>query len=74
MREEGSIRVFESWLLRRMFGPKRDEVRMEWRKVHNEELRDLYPSPGIIRVTKWRRMRWAEHAALMGVRRGVFKG
>ena len=46
----------------------------EWRQLHNEELRDLYPSPGIIGVIKWRRMRWAEHAALMGVRRGVFKG
>ena len=73
MREEHRIRVFESWLLRGIFGPKRDEVRVEWRKVHNEELRDLYPSPSIIRVIKWRRMRWAEHAARMGKRRGVFK-
>jgi len=51
---------------------KRDDVRVEWRKVHNEELSDLYCSPSIIRVTKWR-MRWAEHAARMGERGGVYK-
>ena len=55
-------------------GLRGDEVRVEWRKVHNEELRDLYPSPSIIRVIKWRRMRWVERAARMGERRGVFKG
>jgi hypothetical protein len=74
LREERRLRVFESRVLRRIFGPKRDEVRMEWRKVYDEKLRDLYSSPSIIRVIKWRRMRWAEHAARMGERRGVYKG
>jgi hypothetical protein len=50
--------VFENRVLRRIFGPKRDEVTGEWRKLHNEELRDLYPSPSIIRIIKSRRMRW----------------
>jgi hypothetical protein len=49
----------------RIFGPKRDEVTGEWRKLHNEELHDLYPSPTIVRVIKSRRMRWAEHVARM---------
>jgi hypothetical protein len=52
-------------VLRRIFGPRRDEVTGEWKKLHNEELRDLYSSPGIIRIIKWRRMRWAEHVARM---------
>jgi hypothetical protein len=55
--------VFENRVLRRIFGPKRDEVTGEWRKVHDEELRDLYSSPSIIRILKARRMRWAEHVA-----------
>jgi hypothetical protein len=54
--------VFEKRVLRRLFGPKRDEVMGEWRKLHNEELRDLYSSPSIIRMVKSRRMRWAGHA------------
>jgi hypothetical protein len=54
-----------------MFGTKRDEVTGEWRKIHNEELNDLYCSPNIVRVIKSRRMRWAEHVARLGVRRGV---
>jgi hypothetical protein len=53
-------------VLRRIFGPKRDEVREEWRKLHSEELNDLYCSPNIVRVIKWRRMRWAGHVARIG--------
>jgi len=65
--------VFESRVLRRVFGPKRDEVTGEWRKLHNEELNDLYSSPNIVRVVKSRRMRWAGHVAHMGERRGVYR-
>jgi hypothetical protein len=55
--------VFENRVLRKVFGPKRDEVMGEWRKLHNEELCDLYTSPSIIRIIKSRRMRWAGHVA-----------
>jgi len=58
-------------VLRRVFGPERDEVTGEWRKLHNEELSDLYPLPNIVRVVKSRRMRWAGHVARMGQGRGV---
>jgi hypothetical protein len=61
--------VFENRELRRIFGPKRDEVTGEWRKLHNKELHDLYSSPSIIRIIKSRRMRWAGHAARKGRRR-----
>src|SRR5215469_7229982 len=64
LREELRLRVFENRVLRRVFGPKRDEVTGEWRKLHNEELRDLYSLPDIVRVVKSRRMRWAGHVAL----------
>jgi len=64
--------VFENRVLRRVFGPKRDEVTAEWRKLHNEELSDLYYLPNIVRVVKSRRMRWAGHVACMGQRRGVY--
>jgi hypothetical protein len=62
--------VFENRVLRRIFGPKRDEVTVEWRKLHNMELHDLYSSPSIIRIMKSRRMRWADHVARMR-RRGT---
>jgi hypothetical protein len=65
--------VFENRVLRRIFGPKRDEVAGEWRKLHNEELRNLYSSPDIIRQVKSRRMRWAGHVARMGEDRKVYK-
>jgi hypothetical protein len=68
--EEHRLRVFENRVLRSIFGPKRDEVTGEWRKLHNEELRDLYSSPSVIRIMKARRMRWAVHVALAG-RRGI---
>ena len=60
-------------LLRRIFGPKRDEVTGEWRKLHNEELKGLYSSPNIVRVIKSRRMRWAGHVARMEEGRGVYR-
>ena len=65
--------MFQNSMLRRMFGPKRDEVTGEWRKVHNEELNDLYCSPNIVRVIKSRRMRWVWHVARMVERRGVYR-
>jgi hypothetical protein len=73
LREEHGLRVFENRLLRRIFGPKRDEVRGEWRKLHNEELRDLYSSPSIIRIIKSRRVRWARHVARMGEKRNAYR-
>jgi hypothetical protein len=60
-------------VLRRIFGPKRDEVTGEWRKLHNEELRDLYSSPSVIRIIKSRRMRWAGHIARMGEKRNAYR-
>jgi hypothetical protein len=65
--------VFENRVLRRIFGPKRDEVTGEWRKLHNEELHNLYSYPDIIRQVKSRRMRWAGHVAHMGEERKVYK-
>jgi len=65
--------VFENRVLRRVFGSKRYEVTGEWRKLHNEELRDLYPLPNIVRVVKSRVMRWAGHVARMGEGRGVHR-
>ena len=66
LREELRLRVFENRVLRRVFGPKRDEATGEWRKLHNEELNDLYSVASIVRVVKSRRMRWAGHVERMG--------
>jgi hypothetical protein len=66
LREEHRLGVFENRVLKRLFGLKRDEVTGEWRKLHNEELHDLYSSPSIIRIMKAMRMRWAGHVARMG--------
>jgi hypothetical protein len=66
VREEHKLRVFENKLMRRIFGPKWDGVTRGWRKLHNEELHNLYSSPSIIRINKSRRMRWAGHVARMG--------
>jgi hypothetical protein len=65
--------VFENRVLRRIFGPKRDEATGEWRKLHNEELHDLYPSSSIIRIIKSRRIRWAGHEARIGERRNAYR-
>jgi hypothetical protein len=66
LREEQRLGVFENRVLRRIFGPKRDEVMGEWGKLYNEELREMYSTPSIIRIIKSRRMRWAGHVARMG--------
>ena len=73
MREERRLRVFENKVLRKIFGPKRDEVAGERGKVHNEELNDLHCSPNIVRVRKSRRIRWAGHVARMGERRDIYR-
>ena len=66
LREERKLRVFENMVLRRIFGPRRDEVTGEWRRLYNEELNELYSSPNVVRVIKSRRMRWAGHVTCMG--------
>ena len=71
MRDERRLRVFENRVLRRIFRPKRDEVAREWRKLHNEELNDLYSSPNIVRVIESRK--WAGHVTRMGESRGVYR-
>jgi len=70
LREERKLRLFENMVLRRIFGPRRDEVTGEWRRLHNEELNELYPSPNIGWVINSRRMRWAGHVARTGEERG----
>jgi hypothetical protein len=73
LREDRRLRVFENRVLGRAFGPRRDEVTGEWRKLHNEELNDLYTLPNNVRGVKSRRMRWAEHVARMVEERGVHR-
>jgi hypothetical protein len=73
LREEHGLRVFENRVLRRIFGPKRDGVTGEWRKLLDEELHDLYSLPNIIRIIKSRRMRWAAHVARMGEKRNAYR-
>jgi hypothetical protein len=73
LRREQRLRVFENRVLRRIFGPKRDQMTGQWRTLHNEELNDLCSSPNIIRVIKSRRMRWAGHVARMGEKRGAYR-
>jgi len=73
LREEKKLRVFENRVLRKIFGPRRDEVMGEWRRLHNGELNDLYSSPNIVQVIKSRRMRWAGHVERMGEERGVYR-
>ena len=73
LREERWLRVSENRVMRRIFGPNRDEVTTEWRKLHNEELNDLYSSPTNVRVIKSRLMRWAGHIACMRERRGIYR-
>jgi hypothetical protein len=73
LREERRLRLFESRVLRRIFGLKRDELTSEWRKIHYEELNDLYSSPCVVRVIKSRRMRWVGHVARMVDKRGAYR-
>ena len=73
LREKNRMRVFENRVLRKLFGPKRDEVTQEWSKLYNEELNDLYSSPSIVRVIKLRRMKWAGHVACMAEGRGMYR-
>ena len=73
LREERRLKVYENMVLRRIFGPKCEDVTGEWRKLHIEELNDMYCSPNIVRVIKSRRMRRAGHVARMGEGRGVYR-
>jgi hypothetical protein len=73
LREERRLKVFENGVLRRIFVPKGDEVTGQWRKIHKEELNDLYCSPNIVLVIKSRTMKWAEHVAWMEEGKGVYR-
>jgi hypothetical protein len=72
LREEHRLRVFEKRVLRRIFGPRRDEMAGGWNELHNEEFHDLYSSPSIIRMIKLRRMKWTRHVARMGEKRNTY--
>jgi len=71
LREEHGLRVFENRFLREIFGPNREKVKEDWRRLHNDELHNLYASPNIIRMIKSRRMRWMGHVARMGKKRNA---
>jgi hypothetical protein len=71
LQEKHRLRVFENRVLRRIFGPKRDEVTGGWRKLHNEELHDLYSSPNVIRMIKSKKMNWTGHVARIGAKRNA---
>jgi len=73
LRKKHRLRLFENRVLRKIFGPKRGEVIGEWKRLHNKGLYDLYTSPNIIPVIKSQRIRWAEHVACMGTRRGAYR-
>ena len=73
LREERRLEVFEKRVSRRIFGPMRDEITREWRKLHNEQLNDLYSSPSVVRVIKSKRMRWAGHVAYIVARRDLYR-
>jgi hypothetical protein len=73
LREERKLRLFENMALRRIFEPRRDEITGEWRRLHNEELNDLYSSLNMVQVIKSRRMRWAGHVVRWGEERGVYR-
>jgi hypothetical protein len=73
LRDEHRLRVFENRVLRRIFGPKRDEVTGGWRKLHNEELHNLFSLPCIIRMIRSRRMRWLRHVARMEAKRNAYR-
>jgi len=73
LREERRLRVFENRVPRRTSKPKRDEVKGKWRKLHNEELNDLYSSPNIFRMIKSRKTRWVGHVRRMGDRKGLYR-
>jgi len=73
LQAERKLRVFENMVLRRIFGPRGEEITGEWRRLHNDELNDSYSSPNIVRVIKSRRMRWTGHVARMGEESGVYR-
>jgi hypothetical protein len=73
LREERKLRVFGKRVSRGIFGPNRDEITGKWRKLHNEELHDLYSSPNIVKVIKSRRLRWDGHVARIGEEGGVYR-